>query len=169
MKNLISILLLSISAIILTSCGNNPSSYGTSATEENTNNNVTANEPTPAKEETLCFFNKGNGVKGEEGIPDTHIQLTIQGDSVKAISDDYQQMTGIDVTFSGIRKGDTLFLLCICPDGPVGDEVYNDERIYLLQSDKLLQLETINKNGKTILKNSSKPKIILTYNEINCK
>lgn len=146
--NQISVIIFSISVIILTSCGTELKQEPTTA--ENLNSDAPINEPS-FQEETLCFVSK-NAEGGQ--FP---IQLTIKGDSITGTSDETIEWTGEKTTFSGIRKGDTLFLNSVFRDGAGGDFV-TQETSYLLQSEKLL--------GK---KDPSKSQFSLTFEKVNCK
>lgn len=160
MKTKKSVLISAICGILFFSCN--------TETKEQTTEQKTETLP-PVQEETLCFEYNYQGKKKND-YKKYSIQLTLKGDSITGSYANEEYEGRGDGEYNGYRKADTLFLSTIYHDFVESDEpVVPTLSLWLLQSDKLSQFETIDKNGKEVLKNPANPKIILTYNKTNCK
>lgn len=163
MKKIINFLLAIVSvSMMVTSCGTNPSTDGTIASKNSIDTVATVSKLSdPKVEGTFCFETIRKEGKDSFTCP---LTIVIKNGKVTGNSpgDGY-----CGISYEGYQKGDTLFLKDSYeePDGAV----IITESLWLLQSDKLSQFETIDKNGHSVLKNPSNTKFILTYNKVNCK
>lgn len=118
--------------------------------------------------EKLCFENKTEECTEEEGkYVICRVELEIKGTEVNGTSNCVGCGGNGDGILKGYRKGDSLFLDDVFME-PDGTE-YKTPTIWLLQENKLLQLETVEINGKTKIEDPNNSMVIFAFDKVECK
>ncbi len=118
--------------------------------------------------EKFCFVNKTEECTEEEGkFVYCRVELEIKGTEVNGTSNCIGCGGNGDGILKGYRKGDSLFLddIYMEPDGAESKL----GTIWLLQENKLLQLQTVEINGKSKIEDPDNSMVIFAFDKVECK